>query len=147
LKQKNRYYKSLIWFLTKKSILLVVHKLKKISLILLITLYLVAGRNHFVNPQLYLKLIPPYLPDPKVLNLLSGFFEIVFALMLVFKLTRRYAVYGIVLMLIAFIPAHIYMIQIAPFMLGKLLVTKTGAWVRLPLQAVLIVWAWWHRKD
>ncbi|MVN20577.1 DoxX family protein [Mucilaginibacter arboris] len=120
---------------------------KKISLILLIALYLVAGSNHFVHPAAYLKLIPPYLPLPKVLNLLAGFFEILFGLMLIFKPTRKYAVYGIILMLLAFIPAHIYMVQLAPFMLGNLAVTKTGAWVRLPLQAILIAWAYWHRKD
>jgi uncharacterized membrane protein len=120
---------------------------KKISLILLITLYVVAGANHFIHPAVYLKLIPPYLPFPKVLNLAAGFFEILFGLMLIFKASRKYAAYGIILMLIAFIPAHIYMIQLAPFMLGKLLVTKTGTWIRLPLQAVLIFWAYWHRKD
>jgi uncharacterized membrane protein len=120
---------------------------KKVSLILLIALYLVAGANHFVHPAGYLKLIPPYLPFPKVLNLVSGFFESLFGLMLIFKPSRKYATFGIILMLIAFIPAHIYMIQLAPFMLGKLMVTKTGAWLRLPLQAVLIVWAYRHRKD
>ena len=122
-------------------------KIKIISLFLLIVLYLVAGANHFVHPAGYLKLIPPYFPFPQVLNLVAGFFEIVFGLMLIYKPTRKYAIYGIILMLIAFIPAHIYMIQIAPFMLGKLLVTKIGAWIRLPLQAVLIAWASWHRKD
>lgn len=120
---------------------------KKISLVLLIALYLLAGSNHFVHPDTYLKLIPPYLPFPAILNLVAGFFEILFGLMLIFKTSRKYAVYGIILMLIAFIPAHIYMIQLAPFMLGKILVTKTGAWVRLLLQAVLILWAYWHRKD
>ena len=120
---------------------------KKISLILLIALYLVAGTNHFVHPASYLKLIPPYLPFPQILNLLAGFFELLFGLMIIFKPTRKYAVYGIILMLLAFIPAHIYMIQLAPFMLGKLMVTKTVAWIRLPLQAVLILWAYWHRKD
>lgn len=121
--------------------------LKKISLVFLIALYLIAGSNHFVHPDAYLKLIPPYFPFPKILNLLAGFFEVLFGLMLIFKSTRKYAVYGIILMLIVFISAHIYMIQLAPFMLGKLLVTKTAAWIRLPLQAVLIAWACWHRKD
>ena len=120
---------------------------KKVSLILLIILYLIAGLNHFLNSAAYLKLIPPYLPFPKILNLLAGFFEILFGLMLIFKPSRKLAVFGIILMLIAFIPAHIYMIQIAPFMLGKLTVTKTGALIRLPLQAVLVLWAYWHRKD
>ena len=122
-------------------------KLKKTSLFLLIALYLVGGTNHFANPNGYLKLIPPYLPFPKLLNLLAGFFELLFGLMLIFKTTRKYAVYGIILMLVAFVPAHIYMIQIAPFILGKWLVTKTVAWIRLPLQGVLIAWAFWHRED
>lgn len=121
--------------------------LKKVSLIFLVILYLVAGTNHFVHPTGYLKLIPAYLPFPKILNLLAGFFELLFGLMLIFKSTRKYAVYGIIIILIAFIPAHIYMIRVAPFMLGKLLVTKAGAWLRLPLQAALIAWAYWHRKD
>ncbi|MGI4022818.1 MAG: DoxX family protein [Janthinobacterium lividum] len=121
--------------------------LKKVSLVLLVALYLIAGSNHFVHPTVYLKLIPPYLPFPQILNSLAGFFEIAFGLMLVFRSTRKYAVYGIILMLIAFVSVHIYMLQIAPFMLGKLLVTKTAAWIRLPLQAVLIAWAYWHRKD
>lgn len=115
---------------------------QKVSLIFLIALYLVAGLNHFVHPAGYLKLVPPYLPFPKTLNLTAGFFELLFGLMLIFKPSRKYAVYGIILMLVAFIPAHIYMIQIAPFMLGKWLVTKTIAWVRLPLQAVLIAWVY-----
>lgn len=122
-------------------------KPKQISLFLLIALYLIGGANHFIQPNGYLKLIPPYLPFPQLLNLLAGFFELLFGLMLIFKRTRKYAVYGIILMLIAFVPAHIYMIRIAPFMLGKWLVTKTIAWIRLPLQAVLIAWAFWHRKD
>jgi uncharacterized membrane protein len=121
--------------------------LKKISLVFLVALYLVAGSNHFVHPAVYLKLIPPYLPFAQILNLMAGFFEILFGLMLAFKLTRKVAVYGIILMLIVFVSAHIYMIQIAPFMLGKLLVTKTAAWIRLPLQSILIVWVYWHRKD
>jgi len=121
--------------------------LKKTSLILLIALYLVAGSNHFVHPMGYWKLIPPYLPFPKILNLSAGFFEIFFGSMLIFKPSRKYAVYGIILMLIAFTTVHIYMIQIAPFKLGSFMVSKTVAWIRLPLQLVLIAWAYWHRKD
>lgn len=121
--------------------------LKKISLIFLIALYIIAGVNHFVHPAVYLKLIPPYLPFPKILNLTAGFFEIFFGLMLIFKPTRTYAAYGIILMLIVFTVVHFYMIRIAPFQLGSFMVSKTVAWIRLPLQLVLIAWAYWHRKD
>jgi uncharacterized membrane protein len=34
-------------------------------LYLMALIYIVAGLNHFRNPRLYLKIIPPYLPNPK----------------------------------------------------------------------------------
>lgn len=122
-------------------------KIKKISLILLILLYLAGGINHFRSAAAYVSMIPPYFPAPKLLNVLAGCFELLFGLMLIFKPSRKYAVYGIILMLIVFTTVHIYMIQIAPFKLGSFMVSKAVAWIRLPLQLVLIAWAYWHRKD
>lgn len=121
--------------------------LKKISLILLVILYLAAGINHFKSAAAYISVIPPYFPAPKLLNTLAGCFELFFGLMLIFKKTRSYAVYGIILMLLVFTTVHIYMIQLAPFKLGSFMVSKAAAWIRLPLQIVLIAWAYWHRKD
>ncbi|MGI4728012.1 MAG: DoxX family protein [Janthinobacterium lividum] len=120
---------------------------KKISLILLVILYLAAGINHFKSAAAYISVIPPYFPAPKLLNTLAGCFELFFGLMLIFKKTRSYAVYGIILMLLVFTTVHIYMIQLAPFKLGSFMVSKAAAWIRLPLQIVLIAWAYWHRKD
>ncbi|RYY27521.1 MAG: DoxX family membrane protein [Sphingobacteriaceae bacterium] len=121
--------------------------LKKVSLILLILLYVVAGINHFRSAAAYISIIPPYFPFPKLLNILAGCFELLFGLMLIFKKTRTYAVYGIIFLLIIFTTVHIYMIQLTPFKLGSFTVSKTVAWIRLPLQLVLIAWAYWHRKD
>ena len=121
--------------------------LKKLSLILLVLLYLAAGVNHFRSAAAYISIIPPYFPYPKLLNSLAGCAELLFGLMLIFKKTRTYAVYGIIFMLIIFTTVHIYMIQIAPFKLGSFMVSKTVAWIRLPLQLVLIAWAYWHHKD
>ncbi|WP_238989308.1 DoxX family protein [Mucilaginibacter terrigena] len=108
--------------------------------------YLAAGANHFYNPQSYYRIIPSYLPFPVVLNALAGFFEILFALMLIRPKTRKVASWGIVLLLIAFLPVHITMLTDAPLKVGNLLVTPTIAWARLLLQPVLILWAWWHAK-
>lgn len=121
--------------------------IKKISLVLLVLLYFLAGINHFRSAAAYISIIPPYFPAPKLLNTLAGCAELIFALMLIFKKTRIYAVYGIIFMLIIFTTVHIYMIQIAPLKLGSFIVSKTVAWIRLPLQLVLIAWAYWHRKD
>lgn len=119
---------------------------KKISLIILIVGYAVAGLNHFVHPAGYLHIIPPYIPYPKLMNLLAGIFEVLFALMLIFPKTRRIAAWGIILILIAFLPVHIQMIIDAPMMLGKLHVTKLGAWIRVLFQPVLMLWAGWYTR-
>jgi uncharacterized membrane protein len=125
------------------------HKLKKISLVVMIIFYLVAGFNHFYNPPSYLKIIPDYIPFPKIINLAAGFFELLFAIVLIFVKTRKLAAWGVILMLIAFLPVHIQMVKDAPFLLGdSITVTPFIAWVRLVvLQPLLILWAWWYTKD
>jgi uncharacterized membrane protein len=123
------------------------NKLKKTSLIILIIFYLAAGANHFRDPSSYLKIIPHYFPFTKVLNLLAGFCELWFAILLIFTKTRKSAAWGIILMLIAFLPVHISMIGDAPLTLGSITVTPLIAWIRLVvLQPLLILWAWWYTK-
>jgi uncharacterized membrane protein len=81
------------------------------------------------------------------LNLLSGVFEIGLALLLIPKQTRKYAGWGIVLMLIAFIPSHIYFIQQGTFSLGTITMNPIISWVRLLVfQPLFIVWALWVSK-
>ena len=119
--------------------------IKKFSLVLLIIGYIAAGVNHFRVPVFYIGIIPAYLPYPNILNTLAGIFEIAFGLMLLFKPTRKIAAWGIVLMLIAFLPVHINMLGGHAIVNGKP-VLPVWAWVRLFLQPVLILWAWWHTR-
>ncbi len=120
--------------------------IKKISLVLLVIGYIAAGMNHFRVPAFYIGIIPHYLPYPVILNTLAGICEIAFGLMLIFKPTRKIAAWGIVLMLIAFLPVHIAMLGGHTEVSGKS-VTPLLAWARLFLQPVLIAWAWWHTKE
>lgn len=120
--------------------------IKKSSLLMLILGYLAAGINHFRNPASYLKIIPGYIPYPIAVNILSGVLEILFALLLISPKTRIYGAWGIILLLIAFLPVHIDMIGNAPLLLGKLMVTPLLAWLRLLLQPVLMLWAWWYTQ-
>ena len=120
---------------------------KKISLIVLVLFYGAAGINHFYNPVSYDRIIPNYIPYPIQVNLLAGCLELSFALLLIFPLTRRMAAWGIVIMLIAFLPVHVSMIYQAPLKLGNLLVTPLLAWARLViLQPLLVLWAWWYTR-
>ena len=121
--------------------------LKKVSLTILILFYLVAGINHFRSPDSYYRIIPPYIPCPVLVNILAGCFELLFAIGLIFPKTRPIAAWGIILMLLAFLPVHISMIGDAPLKLGNLLVTPFIAWMRLVvLQPLLVLWAWWCTK-
>ena len=119
---------------------------KKLSLWVLIVGYLAAGINHFRNPSSYIKIIPAYIPYPVIVNILSGLLEIVLALLLISPKTRHYAAWGIILLLVAFLPVHIDMLIKAPMQLGSLTVTPLLAWLRLALQPVLMLWAWWYTK-
>ena len=86
--------------------------IKTALLITAVVFYIFGGYNHFANPAFYLPLIPPYLSTwATEINLLAGIIEIALGLLLIPKYTRRYAGWGIILMLIAFIPSHIYFIQ------------------------------------
>ncbi len=119
---------------------------KKLSLWVLIIGYLVAGTNHFRNPASYINIIPAYIPYPVVTNVLSGAAEVLLALLLISPKTRHYAAWGIIAMLIAFLPVHIDMIINAPMQLGSITVTPILAWLRILFQPVLILWAWWYTK-
>jgi uncharacterized membrane protein len=119
------------------------NSLKKISLYLTIVLFAAAGINHFVHPSFYEPMMPPYLPAHSFLNYAAGFAEIAGAILLLFSATRKWGSYLLVATLIAFIPAHIYMIQVGGCMSKDICLPLWGAWVRLcPLQFLLIWWVW-----
>jgi len=123
-------------------------RLKIISLTVLITFYLAAGLNHFRDPDSYIKIIPFYFSYPGKLNLAAGFFELLFGLLVIFRNTRKVAAWGIVFMLIAFLPVHLTMVRDAPMRMGRILVTPAIAWIRLIiLQPLLILWAWWYTNE
>lgn len=122
--------------------------IRKWFLYVMIVFYIFGGYNHFRDPSFYIPLIPPYLATWAVeLNLLSGVFEIGLAILLIPKQTRKFAGWGIVLMLFAFIPSHIYFIQRGTFSLGTITMNPMISWVRLLVfQPLFIVWALWVSK-
>ncbi|MEO8516794.1 MAG: MauE/DoxX family redox-associated membrane protein [Flavobacterium sp.] len=108
-------------------------------LYLMALLYIVAGINHFRKPRLYLKTIPPYFSNPKMLNFLSGLAEIILGITLCIPFTSKYAAWGIIMLLIAVFPANLYMYQNESASLG---LSKKLRTLRLPLQIALTVWAY-----
>jgi uncharacterized membrane protein len=106
-------------------------------------LYIVAGSYHFISPEFYKKIMPPWLPWHYLLIYISGICEIIFGILLTLKTTRRLAAWGIILLLIAVFPANIQM------MLNYRHAHDPNLWIailRLPFQPLLIWWAWQFAK-
>jgi uncharacterized membrane protein len=105
--------------------------------------YLIAGFNHFLNPDFYLPLIPPFFEDKEQINMLSGVAEVLLAAGILFYPSRKYASYGIIIMLLAFVPSHVYFIQIGSCIEGGLCVSEWIGWMRLiVIHPPLLLWAW-----
>lgn len=124
-------------------------RFKRPLLYVMSAVYAIAGVLHFVVPELYVQIVPPILPAPLLLVYLSGVAEIAVGLGLLYPPTRRYAAWATILLLLAVFPANVYMatsgvvIEGAP---GGGDPSAFGRWIRLPLQVVLIAWAWWYTR-
>jgi len=121
---------------------------KRVLLWVMALAYVLAGFNHLVNPAIYVAIIPPDLPEPPFLNLISGLAEIVLGVFLLEPRTRVFAAWGIIALLIAVFPANLY---VATQNLGPPdAVPGTGNaalnLARLPLQLVFVLWAWWYTR-
>lgn len=119
------------------------NRFSALSRYLLSLLLVVAGVLHLVTPAPYMRIMPPFLPAPLTLVYLSGLCEIALGLGLLFRRTRRWAAWGTVALLVAVFPANVYM-ALANDSLFRL--PAWVVWARLPLQLVLIAWAWRHTK-
>ena len=117
--------------------------MKKLSLYLMCGFYILAGWNHFWHPSFYEALMPWYLPFPKFLIFISGVCEIVLGILLIPMATRRVAAYLIIAMLIVFFIIHVQMLIDFLNTNNKFL---WGAILRIPLQFILIWWAYSFSK-
>ncbi|WP_229712532.1 DoxX family protein [Marivirga lumbricoides] len=114
----------------------------KCSVYILFFFYLAAGVNHFINPSFYLPLIPDYLPYHPTINIISGIAEIILAIAIHFRAIRKVTAYLLILMLVAFIPSHIYFIQEGSCIQSGLCVAEWIGWARLlVIHPLLIYWA------
>jgi uncharacterized membrane protein len=105
-------------------------------------LYIAAGTLHFIKPEAYIRIMPPYLPWHQPLVLISGAFEILGGAGLLFPRVRRAAAWGLIALLIAVFPANIYMAT-NPIDAGASSIAPILRWGRLPVQVLLVWWLLW----
>lgn len=108
-------------------------------LYLMAAIYVFAGFMHFIKPKMYMRIMPRYLPNHKLLVLLSGIAEIALGIALCIPVLKTTAIYGIIAMLVVFLLVHFYMLS------GEKASAGIPKWIlilRIPLQFVLMCWAW-----
>jgi len=119
--------------------------LRKIALVLTALFFVAAGSLHFLRPDPYVKIVPPFIPLPLIMVYISGVAEIAGGVGILLPVVRRVAGWGLVALLIAVFPANVYMavdhVQATANPLPVWLL-----WARLPLQFVLIWWTLWCTK-
>jgi uncharacterized membrane protein len=102
-------------------------------------LYVLAGINHFRKPELYYKIIPPFLTNKKFINELTGSLEIMLGIYLCIPVFSNLAAISLIILLILIFPSNVYMATDEKAHLG---IPKWILYMRLPIQMVLILWAY-----
>jgi uncharacterized membrane protein len=104
--------------------------------------FALGGVAHFKYTATEMKIMPPYLPWPHALVIISGVFELLGAAGLLLRQSRRYAGWGLFALTIAVTPANVYMLQRHDLFGFPVWLLVT----RLAVQAALLALIWWSTQ-
>jgi uncharacterized membrane protein len=104
--------------------------------------FVTTGVLHFMRADLFVSIMPSYLPAHRELVYLSGVFEILGAVGLMIPTLRRWAAWGLMALLLAVFPANVHMAMHPETFIAKG-IPLWALYVRLPVQFLLIYALWW----
>jgi uncharacterized membrane protein len=121
---------------------------KRVLLWAMAAFYVAGGFNHLVNPDFYVAIVPPELPEPEWLNLFAGLAEIVLGVYVLEPRVRALAAWGIIALLVAVFPANLYVALENVGVPGGQpgMGNAVLNWARLPFQALFVAWAFWYTR-
>ena len=99
-----------------------------------------AGALHLVKPEPYRAIMPPSIPAPDAMVVLSGVAEALGGAGLLVPRTRRWAGWWLVATLVAIFPANVHMALHPERYARHVPGGRAGLYLRLPFQLVFIVW-------
>ena len=139
---QNQPNKIVKYLLNSRYLNQILMKIFKLILTFLFGIFLIfGGVNHFIKPEMYAPFIPDFLPS-QFTNYLFGFLEIVCGVGVFIPMFRGLATLGILAMMLVFLPLHIWDV----FRENPAIGSHKVALIRLPIQFVLIAWAWFISK-
>ncbi len=103
-------------------------------------LFVAAGVNHVVNPDFYVRIMPPYLPWHRSLVYISGVAEAGLGALLLVPRFRSVGAWSLIALLVAVWPANIHM-AMHPDLFPTF--PPAALWGRVAFQGVIIAWAYW----
>lgn len=117
--------------------------LRYLGLTIVFLFFAFGGVGHFTNTELFVAIMPPFLPFHLAAVYISGAFEIAGALGLLHSKTRRIAGLGLFMLTIAVTPVNIYM-WMTPEAFPD--VPESFLSLRLVAQVLLLMCIWWSTK-
>jgi uncharacterized membrane protein len=106
----------------------------------LATMFAFTAVSHFAPMRRDLiAMVPPRLPRPDLLVFATGALELAGAAGLLFEATRFWAVWGLILLMAAMLPANVSAARRGIAIRGR---QVTPLWLRVPMQVLFVVWAW-----
>jgi uncharacterized membrane protein len=109
----------------------------------LATMFVFASASHFTPMRKDLiAMVPPGLPRPDLLVFFTGLAEVAGAIGLLFPLTSFWAACGLIALLVLMFPANVSAARRGTRIRGR---EATRLWLRVPMQALFIGWAWMVR--
>lgn len=97
-----------------------------------------AGVQHLLNPDFYLPFVPSFMPFTMAIIYTSGIIEILLGIMLLIPKYARQGAIGIMLLMLIFLPIHVWDVFSATPAIGS----HRAALIRLPVQFLFIGLAW-----
>ena len=119
-----------------------VHGLRRAGLAVVFLWFFIGGVAHFVATDAEMRVVPPYIPWPWAAVIVSGVFELLGAIGVLWHRTRRAAGVGLFLLTLAVTPVHVYMLQFPE----RYPVPEWALWLRLPLQVALLALVAWSTR-
>ncbi len=115
-------------------------KAKIAGLVVVFLWFMLGGIAHFTNTQFFVDIMPPWIGYHEEIVYISGVFEILGALGILFPATRQWAGNGLLLLVICVTPANVHM-WLNPELFPD--VPEAFLSVRLVVQVALLALIWW----
>ena len=119
-------------------------KLKIVGLGIVFIWFAVGGIFHFITPETFVRIVPPYIPFAVAVVYISGCFELLGAIGILLPKWRSKAGLGLFILTICVTPANVYM-WMHPDLFPT--ISETVLLLRLPLQVALLACIWWSTRQ